>query len=246
MDDKFIDNNDFINSAKKKRMLFILVVDTSASMKNKIEIVNDAMKRNITKMKELDLSHNIAKVAITILEFDKDVRWIPEKPQEINNFNFIDIECSNTGQSNYSKLYQSLNNKLNKEDLLENASDYHPIILLISDGKPTDEYEDYLSECEENEWFHRATRIALPIITEKNMSEEEYRDSIDYECIMDFTCQKEEMIFMISNLDKLADILDIVTITTIKHENKENENDDDLNLDDPFNDIRNKILKIEI
>ena len=146
MDDKFIDNNDFINSAKKKRMLFILVVDTSASMKNKIEIVNDAMKRNITKMKELDLSHNIAKVAITILEFDKDVRWIPEKPQEINNFNFIDIECSNTGQSNYSKLYQSLNNKLNKEDLLENASDYHPIILLISDGKPSDEYEHYLSE----------------------------------------------------------------------------------------------------
>lgn len=244
MDNNFIDNNDFINSAKKKRMLFILVVDTSTSMKNKIEVVNDAIKRNIAKMKDLDLSHNIAKVAITILEFDKDVRWIPEKPQEINNFNFIDLECSNTGQSNYSKLYQSLNNKLNKEDLLKNASDYHPIILLISDGKPTDEYEDYLNECEENEWFHRATRIALPIITEKNMSEAEYRDSIDYECIMDFTSQKEEMVFMISNLDKLADILDIVTITTIKHENRETE-DDELNLDDPFNDIRNKIFKIE-
>ena len=242
MDNNFIDNNDFINSAKKKRMLFILVVDTSTSMKNKIEVVNDAIKRNIAKMKDLDLSHNIAKVAITILEFDKDVRWIPEKPQEINNFNFIDLECSNTGQSNYSKLYQSLNNKLNKEDLLKNASDYHPIILLISDGKPTDEYEDYLNECEENEWFHRATRIALPIITEKNMSEAEYRDSIDYECIMDFTGQKEEMVFMISNLDKLADILDIVTITTIKHENRETE-DDELNLDDPFNDIRNKIFK---
>lgn len=84
----------------------------------------------------------------------------------------------------------------------------------------------------------------MPIITEKNMSEAEYRDSIDYECIMDFTGQKEEMVFMISNLDKLADILDIVTITTIKHENRETE-DDELNLDDPFNDIRNKIFKIE-
>lgn len=244
MDTNFIDDNILINSAKEKKMLFILVVDTSLSMKNKINIVNKAIKNNIEKMKQLDLSHNIAKVMITILEFNREAVWIPQNPQEIQNYHFVELQCSENAESQYAHIYQELNQKLTEQAFLKDAKDYYPIILLISDGKPTDIYDDILMICENNEYFHKAMRVALPIITDKNMDEVQYRDSIDYEYIMDFTGQKDERIFSVTHLDDLIDMLEIVTQTAVKRKEDKKKQSDQFHLDDPFNDIRNKILNI--
>lgn len=245
MDTNFIDDNILINSAKEKKMLFILVIDTSSSMRNKIDIVNKAVENNIKKMKQLDLSHNIAKVMITILEFNRDATWQPQKPQEIQNYNFVELKCSDYAQSHYAHIYQQLNLKLTEQEFLKDAKDYYPIILLISDGQATDVYEDALMKCENNEYFHKAMRVALPIITDKNMTEEQYRNSLDYEYIMDFTGQRDERIFSVSHLSNLIDMLEIVTQTAVRREENQRKKTGEFDLDDPFNDIRNKIRKIQ-
>ncbi|MCD7810078.1 MAG: hypothetical protein LUH02_12135 [Erysipelotrichaceae bacterium] len=240
--DKFWDDNDLINSAKKKRMLFVLAVDTSKYMNTKIEIVNKAIKETLNKLKDLDLKHNIAKVTVAILEFNKEATWLIDKPQEINNFNFNELKCTKESQSNYHCLYQQLNEKLTTDTFLKDAQDYYPIILLINDGMPTDDYEDMLNQCENNPWFHKATRIAMPIIIDKNMNEEEFRDSLNYQFIMDFTNQKDDRIFFVTKLEHLIDMLDIVTLTTVQRRNKNKKQQ--IQNADPFNDIRNKLLNL--
>lgn len=240
MDENFLEDNDLINSAKKKKVLFVLCVDTSTSMQNKMYVVNNAIDQTIDTMKKLDLSHNIAKVEIAIMELNREIKWIPAKPQEISNFHFQEIQCSLHAQSNYTSVYQELNEKLQEDQFLKEAHDYHPIILLISDSQPTDDYNQALQICENNPWFHKAMRIALPIITDKHMNEKQYRDSVDYEFMMDFTGQKEDRIFMISQLNQLSSVLEIVTMTTVKHQRNYHDNHT-FDYDDPFNDIRNKI-----
>ena len=141
MDENFLEDNDLINSAKKKKVLFVLCVDTSTSMQNKMHVVNNAIDQTIDTMKKLDLSHNIAKVEIAIMELNREIKWIPAKPQEISNFHFQEIQCSLHAQSNYTSVYQELNEKLQEDQFLKEAHDYHPIILLISDSQPTDDYK---------------------------------------------------------------------------------------------------------
>ena len=124
MDTNFIDDNIFINNAKEKKTVFILAVDTSLSVKNKIDVINEAIKNSIKEIKELDHGHNIAKVMVSILEFNSEAIWKPEKPQEIQNFNFIDLKCSNTAQSKYSLIYEQLNEILTTKEFLKEAKDY--------------------------------------------------------------------------------------------------------------------------
>ena len=76
MDENFLEDNDLINSAKKKKVLFVLCVDTSTSMQNKMHVVNNAIDQTIDTMKKLDLSHNIAKVEIAIMELNREIKWI--------------------------------------------------------------------------------------------------------------------------------------------------------------------------
>ena len=245
MDTNFIDDNIFINNAKEKKTVFILAVDTSLSVKNKIDVINEAIKNSIKEIKELDHGHNIAKVMVSILEFNSEAIWKPEKPQEIQNFNFIDLKCSNTAQSKYSLIYEQSNEILTTKEFLKEAKDYYPIILLISDGKPTDSYEESLVQCEKNEFFKKAMRVAIPIITDTNMTDEQYRESVDYEFMMDFTGQREERIFSVAHLNDLIDMLEIVTQTAVRGENKKRKQALEFDLDDPFNDIRNQIYHIK-
>ena len=55
-----------------------------------------------------------------------------------------------------------------------------------------------------------------------------------------FTGQKEDRIFMISQLNQLSSVLEIVTMTTVKRQRNYHDNHT-FDYDDPFNDIRNKI-----
>ncbi len=242
MDENFIDDNELINQAKEKRVLILMIVDTAKLMKVKMSEVNSAIENCIKKMKTLDKEHNIAKVAINILEYNKEAKWKMNNPVEISNYNFTELKATDYAESQYSQFYNELNDKLEESKYLKDAHDYHPIILLISNGQPTDDYFDSLDICEENQWFHHATRIALPIITDKQMTEEKFRTSFYYEAMMDFTGQHADRIFHVSHIADLASMLEIVTMTTIGHKTKiKDENIDD---DDPFFDIRQKIWKI--
>ena len=43
------------------------------------------------------------------------------------------------------------------------AGSYAPAIFLMSDGQPTDDYEKYLKQLKENNWFKASIKAAIAI-----------------------------------------------------------------------------------
>ena len=60
--------------------------------------------------------------------------------------------------------FKELDKKLSRNEFLQtSAGAYPPVILLFSDGGPTDNWESGLTALQKNNWFKRAIKIAFAI-----------------------------------------------------------------------------------
>ena len=164
-------------------MNIIFMIDTSGSMKGeKIESVKDSID-NILSMLEETGSDDI-KLAIQF--FSRDIKWpYDDKLIKIEDYNGINPNCS--GMTSMGAAFISLTEFLNK---IEEGDTY---ILLITDGAPTDDYEEGLYKLYQLEKFREAEKFALPI-----------GDDVDINVIKEFTGSADN-IYRVHNLDLLTE-----------------------------------------
>ena len=79
---------------------------------------------------------------------------------------------------------------------------YAPAIMLLSDGEPTDEFEDGLEVLKGNSWFKAAIKIAIAI-----------GEDADQEKLAMFTGSRES-VFTVHNIDALKKMIRLVAITS--------------------------------
>lgn len=114
-------------------MFLYFLVDTSGSMDGaKIASVNDTMENIIS---ELKLYSKNGDVKINVLSFARRVKWMYEQTCSIADFEWVRLTASGM---------TSLGNaiKLLSEDIEEKVVDEEVKILLISDGLPTDDFNE--------------------------------------------------------------------------------------------------------
>ena len=159
------------------------MIDTSGSMKGeKIESVKDSIS-NILPMLEESGNDDI-KLAIQF--FSRDIKWpYDDKLIKIEDYNGINPNCS--GMTSMGAAFISLTEFLNK---IEEGDTY---ILLITDGAPTDDYEEGLYKLYQLEKFREAEKFALPI-----------GDDVDINVIKEFTGSADN-IYRAHNLDLLTE-----------------------------------------
>ena len=164
-------------------MNIIFMIDTSGSMKGeKIESVKDSIS-NILPMLE-DSGNDDIKLAIQF--FSRDIKWpYDDKLIKIEDYNGINPNCS--GMTSMGAAFISLTEFLNK---IEEGDTY---ILLITDGAPTDDYEEGLYKLYQLEKFREAEKFALPI-----------GDDVDINVIKEFTGSADN-IYRVHNLDLLTE-----------------------------------------
>lgn len=194
-------NTDRVKIARKTMVLFFLV-DTSGSMiGTKISSLNDAIRETVPDLKDLSAGNPDAAIKIAALQFDTDVRWLYSQPIDSEDFAWNDLQAG--GLTSLGGALRELNSKLSKEQFLQEvAGSYAPVIILLSDGGPTDEYKSGLETIKKNNWFKHAIKIAIAI-----------GDDADKNVLSEFTGNSEAVI-EVHNKQALKAIIKFVSVTS--------------------------------
>ena len=146
-------------------LYFFWVADNSTSMqKEKIGALNNAIQSVIPEMKSVALENPNAQVYIRTLRFSSGASWITPEPVPIEEFVWDDLEAA--GLTDMGKAFTLLSAQLSIPPMPERA--LPPVIVLISDGMPTDDYKGPLEKLLNMPWGKKAVRIAISIGKDAN------------------------------------------------------------------------------
>lgn len=154
-----------ITPSPRRVMTLFYLVDTSASMRgSRIGTLNSAMEETIPLLKEVAAANDDAMIKVAILQFSSGCQWItPEPgPVELDALTWNDLSAE--GITDFGAALLELDQKLSRNAYLKSQTGaYAPVILLISDGAPTDNWEKGLIKIRNNNWFKHAIKIAIDI-----------------------------------------------------------------------------------
>ncbi len=154
-----------ISPAPRKVMTLFYLVDTSGSMSgSRIGTVNAAMEECIPLLKEVAAANDDAEIKVAILQFSSGCSWITPASGPVGLEDIIWNDLQAGGMTEFGGALAELDKKLSRNEFLNSQTGaYAPVILLLSDGGPTDNWEPALSKIKQNNWFKHAIKIAIDI-----------------------------------------------------------------------------------
>ncbi|KAF5089967.1 hypothetical protein DSECCO2_22260 [anaerobic digester metagenome] len=140
---------------------FYWVCDVSASMKGrgKIEQLNYAIREALPQMKQVADQNPNAQVYIRTLAFGSNVEWM--NPSMIPIEQYIWNDLTTNGVTSMGKALSMVASELRVPPMPQRA--LPPVIVLISDGHPTDDFDSGLRALMNEKWGMKAIRIAIAI-----------------------------------------------------------------------------------
>lgn len=154
-----------ITPSPRRIMTLFYLIDTSGSMGgSRIGTVNAAMEECIPLLKEVSAANDDAEIKVAILQFSSGCSWITPAsgPVGLDDIIWNDLQAS--GMTEFGGALLELDKKLSRNEFLQSQTGaYAPVILLLSDGGPTDNWEIGLNKIKQNNWFKHAIKIAIDI-----------------------------------------------------------------------------------
>lgn len=139
---------------------FFWVVDCSGSMYgDKIGAVNNAIQTCIPEMREAAKDNPNAQLMVRTLKFATGASWITASPVDIEDYVWADLSAG--GVTDLGKAFELLAGQLSIPPMPDRA--LPPVIVLLSDGQPTDNYKKQLDSLLNLPWARKAVRIAISI-----------------------------------------------------------------------------------
>ena len=152
-----------ITPSPRKVMTLFYIIDTSESMRgSRIGTVNGAMEECRDLLKEIAKANDDAEIKVAVMQFSSGSYWITGSNGAINleDWNWEDLQAG--GITDFGAALIELDKKLSRKAFLNSQTGaYAPVILLFSDGGPTDNWEKGLNQVKENNWFKHAIKIAM-------------------------------------------------------------------------------------
>ncbi|HET7602455.1 MAG TPA: VWA domain-containing protein [Gemmatimonadales bacterium] len=145
----------------RRALHFIWIVDTSGSMAEggKIQALNHAAREVLPHMRRIADEQPHARVLVRVLTFSSGAQWVVEEPTPIEEFAWSDVEAG--GLTDLGEALKMLASQMAVPPMESRA--LPPVLVLISDGQPTDDFEDGLEALMAQPWGKRAVRIAIAI-----------------------------------------------------------------------------------
>ena len=152
---------DDVEGIVKRQMVLFFVVDTSGSMQGtKIGAVNTAIREVLPELKDAGGSDIDLKVAC--LTFSSGSKWMYSTPIASDSFQWTNVDAD--GVTDLGSACRELNDKLSKNGFLKAPSgSVAPVIFLLSDGEPTDDFESGINLLQQNNWFKHGIKVAVAI-----------------------------------------------------------------------------------
>jgi len=193
---------DELSVMPRRIMTLFLLVDTSGSMTTNGNIgkVNSAIEEMIPLLQEVSDENADAEIKIAVLEFSSGCRWITRDAmgnpgvESLETFFWNDLEAS--GLTDMGAAFTELESKLSRSAFLASAiGAYAPVMILLSDGQPTDNIQPGLEKLKHNNWYRVATKIAISV------------DNGDTSALSAFTGTTETVLQVNSNREDLKSLL---------------------------------------
>lgn len=139
-------------------MKFYILLDISGSMAGaKIGALNDAMSNLLAELKQISCSSNQL-IDIAVLSFGKEVKWMHNHPIKVQDFKWCQLSAG--GMTPLGKACIELNIALTSNHQKHDKKIY---IILLSDGCPTDDYDEGVDTLLANPRFINANKYAIAI-----------------------------------------------------------------------------------
>jgi uncharacterized protein YegL len=140
---------------------FIWIADCSGSMgvDGKIQALNTAIKEAIPNMQTVADENPNAQVLVRAIKFSSGAQWHVSQPTDIADFKWTDLNAD--GVTDMGKALSMVADQLKIPPMTDRA--LPPVLVLISDGQPTDDYASGIKALMDQPWGKKAVRIAIAI-----------------------------------------------------------------------------------
>lgn len=140
---------------------FIWMVDVSGSMTTdgKIQALNNAIRETIPHMRSVADENPNADVLVRALSFSSGAQWRISQPTPVADFRWEYLEAS--GVTDMGQALRMVAEQLRMPPMTDRA--LPPVLVLVSDGMPTDDFNGGLVALMKEPWGKKAVRIAIAI-----------------------------------------------------------------------------------
>jgi uncharacterized protein YegL len=140
---------------------FFWLADCSGSMSEdgKIQALNHAIREAIPHMRRVADDNPNARVLVRALCFSTGARWHVAQPTPVEAFEWADVQAE--GFTDLGEALRMLAEVMRSLGTGERT--YPPVLVLLSDGQPTDDFEGGLRELLATDLGEKAVRIAIAI-----------------------------------------------------------------------------------
>jgi len=139
---------------------FIWIADCSGSMQGeKIQTLNYAIRQTIPDMqKEADANPN-ARVMVRALKFSDGAQWHIPSATPVDQFSWVDLQAG--GVTSMGMALDMVATEL--RSFPTDTKRLPPVLVLLTDGQPTDDFKKGLDDLMGTPWGKKAVRIAIAI-----------------------------------------------------------------------------------
>lgn len=162
-----------LKGVAQTEVIVIPIIDVSGSMSGeKIGKVNEAMAEIPAQLAEINKDSIDSKLLIAPMKFSSGASWFSlEKgqPAEVEKFRWIDMKAN--GLTDLGAAFKLLTEKLTVEEKggwMKGRGGCAPVLILLSDGGPTDDYQKPLAELKCRGWFNAALKFAIAVGDDAN------------------------------------------------------------------------------
>lgn len=202
----------------RKLLPIIYVIDSSGSMAGgRISSLNEAMHETVDVLSEVSESNPSAELKIGVLKFATDAEWVTKDGLKfLDDYYWNDLQAG--GLTDLGSALRELNQKLSRSGFLDSPVGYKvPVIIFMSDGEPTDDWEGALTKVNEtNKWFRVATKIAIAV------------EGADLDVLAKIVGNSEAVI-PVEDLETLKKLIKVVSVTAAMIGSKSRTDDDSQN-----------------
>lgn len=192
-----------VDKLPRRSLTVFFLIDTSGSMAGgKISSLNVAIRDTLPMLKQISSENTDTEIKIAALQFASGCDWMYPRPLPVEDFEWNDLEA--TGLTSLGAAYQELQKKLSQTSgfMRESNASCAPVMILFSDGVPTDDAKHGLDHLKDNNWYKAAIKIAVAI-----------GDDANKDVLKEFVNNHSEAVLTVHNVTDLKKMIYLVSVT---------------------------------
>jgi len=146
----------------RRQLHFIWLLDASGSMNvgGKIQALNQAIRQTIPLLQSAALANSHVEVLVRAIVFSSGARWHIETPTPVGQLSWTDMTAGG-GLTDIGAALRLAAGALRTPPMPERA--VSPVLVLVTDGHHTDDFEGGLAALMGERWGREAVRVAVAV-----------------------------------------------------------------------------------